>query len=243
VITWGAVSLILFTPLAVGSVEPWGFASMEVITFLLVALWLLKHLVVAEPRTPERGIYQLVLPAALFVALVAFQIAPLPPSFEAIISPSTFELYQKSLPGWPDRPVYGESLPAGSHPGGLALLPSSAEVAGGAEVPFGKIDKQNTPATTRKLKVENRPGPRWRPLSVDNSLTGPALLKLVQRARGLQPTPGRRREPHFAILLTDLPACSECGGPMVPGSDHDHDPEMRAWYCSRGPACDMPRLA
>jgi len=179
VITWGAVSLILFTPLAVGSVEPWGFASMEVITFLLVALWLLKHLVVAEPRTPERGIYQLVLPAALFVALVAFQIAPLPPSFEAIISPSTFELYQKSLPGWPDRPVYGESLPAGSHPGGLALLPSSAEVAGGAEVPFGKIDKQNTPATTRKLKVENRPGPRWRPLSVDNSLTGPALLKLV----------------------------------------------------------------
>ena len=154
---------------------------MEVITFLLVALWLLKHLVVVEPRTPEpqRGIYHLLLPAALFVALVAFQIAPLPPSFEAIISPSTFELYQNSLPGWPDRPVYGESLPASSHPSGLALLPSSAEVAGGAEVPFGKIDKQNTSATTRELTVENRPGPRWRPLSVDNSLTGPALLKLV----------------------------------------------------------------
>jgi restriction system protein len=74
-------------------------------------------------------------------------------------------------------------------------------------------------------------------------IEGPALLKLVQRARGLQPTPVRRREPHFAIPLTDLPACSECGGPMVPGSDHDHDPEMRAWYCSRGPACHTPRLA
>ena len=154
---------------------------MEVITFLLVALWLLKQLVVVEPRAlePQQDIRNLLLPAALLVALVAFQIAPLPPSFEAIISPSTFELYQKSLPGWPDRPVYGESLPASSHPGGLTLLPSSAEVAGGAEVPFAKIDKQNTSAATRELNVENRPGPRWRPLSVDNSLTGPALLKLM----------------------------------------------------------------
>jgi O-antigen ligase/tetratricopeptide (TPR) repeat protein len=154
---------------------------MEVITFLLLALWLLKHLVVVEPRTfePQPGIFNLVLPAALLVALAAFQIAPLPPSFEAIISPATFELYQKSLPGWPDRPVYGESLPASSRPGGLALLPSSSKVAEGAEVPFGKIDKQNTSATTRELKVENRPGPRWRPLSVDNSLAGQALLKLV----------------------------------------------------------------
>jgi restriction system protein len=74
-------------------------------------------------------------------------------------------------------------------------------------------------------------------------IEGPALLKLVERARGYRPAPVRRREPHFAIPLTDLPVCSECGGPMVPGSDHEHDPEMRAWQCSRGPACHTPRLA
>ena len=86
---------------------------MEVITFLLVALWLLKHLVIVEPRAldPQPGIYHLVLPAALFVALVAFEMAPLPPSVEAIISPSTFELYQKSLPGRPEGPVHGGPLP------------------------------------------------------------------------------------------------------------------------------------
>jgi hypothetical protein len=74
-------------------------------------------------------------------------------------------------------------------------------------------------------------------------IEGPALLKLVERARGYQPTPARRREPHFAIPLTDLPVCSECGGPWCPARITMHDPEMRAWHCSRGPACHTPRLA
>jgi hypothetical protein len=75
-------------------------------------------------------------------------------------------------------------------------------------------------------------------------IEGPALLKLVQRARGEQTDPAVRREPHFGIPLTDLPVCSSCGGPMVPGSDHDHnDPELRSWYCSRGADCSTPHLA
>jgi restriction endonuclease len=74
-------------------------------------------------------------------------------------------------------------------------------------------------------------------------IEGPALLKLVQRARGEKPELSVRREPHFGIPLTDLPVCSTCGGPMVPGSHHEHvDPQERSWYCSRGTDCQAPRL-
>jgi hypothetical protein len=74
-------------------------------------------------------------------------------------------------------------------------------------------------------------------------IEGPALLKLLQRANGTQPERTFRREPHFATPLNELPVCANCGGPMVPGSDHEHDPEQRSWYCSRGEDCRMPRLA
>lgn len=75
-------------------------------------------------------------------------------------------------------------------------------------------------------------------------IEGPALLKLVQRARGEKTDPSVRREPHFGMPLTDLPVCSTCGGPMVLGSDHEHvDPQERSWYCSRPADCRAPRLA
>jgi hypothetical protein len=75
-------------------------------------------------------------------------------------------------------------------------------------------------------------------------IEGPGLLKLIQRARGEKADPRVRREPHFGIALSDLPACSICGGPMVPGSGHDHvDPQERSWYCSRGTDCRDPGLA
>jgi len=75
-------------------------------------------------------------------------------------------------------------------------------------------------------------------------IEGPALLKLIQRARGEKVAPSVRREPHFGIALSDLPVCSACGGPMVPGSDHDHlDSQERSWYCSRGTDCRDPGLA
>jgi Restriction endonuclease len=75
-------------------------------------------------------------------------------------------------------------------------------------------------------------------------IEGPALLKLVQRARGEKTDPKVRREPHFGTPLNHIPVCSKCGGPMVPGADHEHlDPEQRSWYCSRGVDCRAPRLA
>jgi O-antigen ligase/tetratricopeptide (TPR) repeat protein len=178
-ITWGVVSLILLTPLAVGSVEPWAFALMEVVILLLVAFWLLKRLCLqAGALDSQRGIYSLMLPAALLIGLITFQMAPLPPSVEALISPSTFELYQRSLPGWPDRHVYERPLAPRRGSQDVVLLPTSQEVAKGAAIPFATTETQSA-APEAPLNVENRLGFPWRPLSVDPSLTWPALLKLV----------------------------------------------------------------
>ena len=73
-------------------------------------------------------------------------------------------------------------------------------------------------------------------------IEGPALLKLVQRARGNIMHPAGRREPHFGIPLNALPVCASCGGPMVPASDHERA-EGAGWYCARGGGCNSPRVA
>ncbi len=60
-----------------------------------------------EPNTQSR-LPPLVLPLALFLALCAMQLVPLPPSLLKIISPQTFEVYKQSLPGWPESVPYAE---------------------------------------------------------------------------------------------------------------------------------------
>lgn len=77
-------------------------------------------------------------------------------------------------------------------------------------------------------------------------IEGPALLKLVERARGkiMRPPPAVRREPRFATPLAAIPACTSCGGPMVPDArDEQADPEHGSWHCARGEGCYTPRLA
>jgi hypothetical protein len=72
-------------------------------------------------------------------------------------------------------------------------------------------------------------------------IDGPALLKLVQRARGEKFDAGVRREPRFGIALSELPICGACGGPMVLERD-DAGSEFQSWYCSRSSACPHPQL-
>jgi restriction system protein len=74
-------------------------------------------------------------------------------------------------------------------------------------------------------------------------IEGPALLKLVQRARGAERR-AVRREPHFGVPLHALPVCVSCGGPMAAASEvNQQDGQEGAWYCVRGAQCNTPRLA
>ncbi len=164
---------------------------MEVAIFLLVICSLLP-LAVIEPNAAKSlsAVYRLVIPAALFVALVGFQLMPLPPSAEALLSPSTFNLYRNSLPGWAGEALDRQPLPA-MHPFQTpALLPTSLEIARGASIPFLRAAKQGAvPLIGRRIGANRAEGvtdqakadinSRWRPLSVDASLTRVALLKLI----------------------------------------------------------------
>jgi restriction system protein len=74
-------------------------------------------------------------------------------------------------------------------------------------------------------------------------IEGQGLLKLVQRARGDRISAPARKEPHFSTPLTALPACPQCGGPMIPDLETRVATGENAWRCVRGPDCRTPHLA
>ncbi len=122
-VTGGILFLILFTPFAFGSVHPWAFSIMEALIFLLVVVWMVKLAIVGVQGvgarlTPDASRLTIVaLPLTLFLVLVLFQMMPLPPSFLRVLSPQTYELYTRSLPGWPSEIPYG-NLVGGKEQGG-----------------------------------------------------------------------------------------------------------------------------
>ena len=92
VIEKGIVFLLLFTPLAFGTVHDWSIAVMEVVAFIILGAWLLKITIAGRievVKTPLVGL------TAAFIGLVLFQLVPLPPSIVKAISPSTALLYDR----------------------------------------------------------------------------------------------------------------------------------------------------
>jgi hypothetical protein len=100
------ISLIVFTPIAFGSVELWAFSLMELGILLILILWAIQNLIRPAPRrvqgSPESYVVQgalrtphsavAVVFLSLFLLLVLFQMVPLPSGLLKIVSPKTFEL-------------------------------------------------------------------------------------------------------------------------------------------------------
>jgi len=93
---WGLVGLILFTPLAFGTVEPWAIALMEwgvatlTLVFYLGRLWPDQ-----EIRRPDRGAWTgMELPLGLFILFCALQTVPLPTWVLERLSPGSARMYQ-----------------------------------------------------------------------------------------------------------------------------------------------------
>jgi len=190
-IVLGVSALLVATPLAVGGVEPWAYAPMEALVFILLALWMARGLasggeIAKSDRIATRPLGFLALPATLLVGLIAFQMVPLPPGFERVISPATFELYERSLPGWPDNPLASQT-PLVNHrmPHTIVALPTSDEVAAGVPIPFkdsGRLDHQSNESNESGQSQLRPTIGVWRALSISPSLTAPALLKLLAYA-------------------------------------------------------------
>jgi len=107
------ILLIIFTPIAFGSVELWAFSLMELGILLIIILWAIQlllrpalrrvqdspepHMVQGELRIPNLKLKTynstlLTFLLSLFLLLILFQLVSLPSGLLKILSPKTFEL-------------------------------------------------------------------------------------------------------------------------------------------------------
>jgi len=88
------VFVLIFSPLAFGTVEPWSLAVMETLVVLAAALLFVRNL--REGRAP---FYEVpgVVPLALLGLYMLLQLIPLPPALVKAVSPHTHGLYQETL--------------------------------------------------------------------------------------------------------------------------------------------------
>jgi O-antigen ligase len=91
------IILLIFTPIAFGSVELWAFSLVELGILLIIVLWAIQSFILRTPsfplRTPNselRTIHFVFL--FLFLFLVLIQMIPLPSGIVKIISPNTYAL-------------------------------------------------------------------------------------------------------------------------------------------------------
>src|SRR2546426_4704675 len=100
VIRWGLAGLIVFTPLAFGTVEPWSIALMEwgittlLLFFFLSRLWPSRGRLVAKSTGERRANLVLILPVGLFLVLCVLQTVPLPMRWLRLVSPGSARLYE-----------------------------------------------------------------------------------------------------------------------------------------------------
>lgn len=117
----GTLALLIFTPLAFGSVHVWAYSLMEMGIFFLAMVWMAQTLLGHSDTVTQRrndghcvahSLFRQVigpaLPLVLFVGLILFQLTPLPPGLLRILSPSTYRLYQTALPGWPHQEPFAD---------------------------------------------------------------------------------------------------------------------------------------
>jgi tetratricopeptide (TPR) repeat protein len=178
--------LVFFTPFASGGVTPGATGVAEALCFVLAILWLGKSLLsggAGFPSLARREFRSLVMAAGAFLVFLAFQLVPLPPPLIKILSPHSYELYQSSIPGWPDAPVYADAAyvhptPPRNGSSTVVVLPTVEEVRGGVAVPFapGRAASRST-ADSAPLAVSV-----WRSLSVAPTLTRASILKCAAYA-------------------------------------------------------------
>ncbi|MBI4640377.1 MAG: O-antigen ligase family protein [Candidatus Tectomicrobia bacterium] len=118
----GLIFLIIFAPLAFGSVHPWAYTIMELTAFTLVLLWFFKTRSnaptpqPANPPTPspinvstsQRINFiktPLNLPMVVLLVIILFQLIPFPPAVIKFLSPNTYELYKQTLPDYESDPT------------------------------------------------------------------------------------------------------------------------------------------
>jgi tetratricopeptide (TPR) repeat protein len=172
---WFVASLIPLTAFLMGAVHPWAFKAMEEIVLALVVVWITR---IALGRcgwpTVDRKFRLPLIGLLLLLSTVAFQLVPLPVQVEKVISPSTYRLYQLSLPGWPERRPYSWLFESTIPPVAISNVRQDKLTSqGGAQHSTRPLTEKSTEgASERQHRF-------WFPISVAPSLTKVALLKFL----------------------------------------------------------------
>jgi len=156
----GIYFLLLFTPFAFGGVEGWAKGVIQIVSGVVVAAWALErpaHRLGAGRSRRRRGRIVLWGSMAVFVALVLAQLVPLPSSWIATLSPGTYDLYARTLPGYADgRPFDPDMLPGWLLTRFSDRIPASPEAlaeAGTLTPPVDDMFFPTTGSTSRPLSV------------------------------------------------------------------------------------------
>jgi O-antigen ligase len=105
----GLVAVLVFTPLAFGSVEEWARAAGQIMIWTVTAAWLCK--LIWTPHRPGRAasgtilggrvrVSGLELPALLFGSVLILQLVPVPHAVIHAVSPKAAEINEMALPGY-----------------------------------------------------------------------------------------------------------------------------------------------
>ncbi|HEY3175156.1 MAG TPA: O-antigen ligase family protein [Candidatus Polarisedimenticolia bacterium] len=112
------IALLVFTPLAFGTVQTWALCLAQAGITVVFGLWLCRLIWSRPASRPARTFvvadtsfnllgYHFIrtglgIPAAAFVALVLLQLVPLPPGAVRLASPAAAEVFSRALPGYAD---------------------------------------------------------------------------------------------------------------------------------------------
>lgn len=88
------IFVLIFAPLAFGTVEPWSLTVMEISSILAFLFLLLSKL-----RSKETFFYDTpgIIPLLCFLALMGIQLVPLPVGILKMISPETYSIYKETI--------------------------------------------------------------------------------------------------------------------------------------------------
>jgi O-antigen ligase len=92
VIEKGIVFLLIFTPLAIGTVHVWSAAVMELAAFLVLAAWFMKSGNAGVVMLPNKALFLLF---GIFIALITAQLIPMPSGLLHVLSPNTDRFYER----------------------------------------------------------------------------------------------------------------------------------------------------
>src|ERR1700724_3748787 len=138
----------------------------------------------------------------MLAGLLIFQLIPLPPGLVRVLSSSTYEVYAKTLLGWPRTAPYSDKAffarsPAPAIPSESVLLPPAQEIQQGIPVPFAKSESRRgdeaRSAEGQLKSSNNRAGnlarklalglpATWYPLAIAPDLTRTVLLRFIAYA-------------------------------------------------------------